>query len=268
MSYDIDLDFIGTEKKKEMEIKRPDIINKIKDISIEKGYVVKITLPSYIMERLELKYESTRHIRGIIKIEINFLNRMPLMPLQEKEFYNLFSHVIENFKITTYDLHELLAIKITTFLQRKKGRDLFDIFSILNLKSELDFQELKSLILLYLMMIPRGKLKKIIQNTRFENLSGELTNSLNTLDIDSLQKEISEEIPLNYPLEIDKMKTDIANMFLQIPPLTTNDKNMWNDFFLHNIFDPKHIIDGSNRINKKLSNHPSILRRIEQDFKK
>ncbi|TFG04511.1 MAG: hypothetical protein EU536_04485 [Promethearchaeota archaeon] len=268
LSYDIDLDFIGGEKLAVMNEKRPLIISRIKQISEENNYKVKITPPSHIIERLELRYESIRNTSGLTRIEINFLNRIPLINVVEKEFHNIFPEKIKNFSIITYDLHELLAMKITTFIQRKASRDFFDISSLINLPtSYLNFYDLKILIIIYLLMIPRQELAGLIQIEEFESVSIEILKILNTLNLDAIKREINKELLRTYPLDINKTKKKIVKCLSRIPPLNKNDKKMWDEFFSNGKFTPDHLLEESSRINRDLISHPSILRRINHDHK-
>lgn len=68
-----------------------------------------------------------------IKIEINCREHFTVFNLIEKNF-NLESEYYKgNCKIKTYNLEELIGTKLRALYQRKKGRDLFDIYKALTL---------------------------------------------------------------------------------------------------------------------------------------
>ncbi len=67
-------------------------------------------------------------VTGKIKLEINTFERSPMMPLTTHE------HAVENgfysgcAKIATFQPEELVATKLRALYQRKKGRDLYDLW--------------------------------------------------------------------------------------------------------------------------------------------
>lgn len=63
-----------------------------------------------------------------LKVEINCMEHFHVLPLQEKDF------CVENqwfsgaCRLTTYQLSELIGTKLRALFQRRKGRDLFDLY--------------------------------------------------------------------------------------------------------------------------------------------
>jgi predicted nucleotidyltransferase component of viral defense system len=79
---------------------------------------------------LAYRFETTGHPvqRMRLKIEINTREHSPVLPLVERDF------TVENpwfggvARVRTYRSEELLATKLRALYQRKKGRDLFDLW--------------------------------------------------------------------------------------------------------------------------------------------
>jgi predicted nucleotidyltransferase component of viral defense system len=82
--------------------------------------------------KLIYEYVSISNQKVKLKIEINTTEHFQVLDLQEVPF------VIENHWfaghsiITTYQLEELMATKLRALYQRRKGRDLFDVWLVFN----------------------------------------------------------------------------------------------------------------------------------------
>lgn len=76
-----------------------------------------------------IRYESIRGFKDRIKIEINFLNRMPVLGRINKKFSSPFPD-IPTFSISTYRFEELVAMKIKAVIERMAVRDIYDICEI------------------------------------------------------------------------------------------------------------------------------------------
>lgn len=70
-----------------------------------------------------------------IKIEINTRKHFSILGLQKKLFKIENDWFLGNSEVTTYSLEELLGTKLRALYQRKKGRDLFDLASAIELLS-------------------------------------------------------------------------------------------------------------------------------------
>ncbi|PPE03034.1 nucleotidyl transferase AbiEii/AbiGii toxin family protein [Holospora curviuscula] len=67
------------------------------------------------------KYESINKVPTKLKIEINTTQNFQVLPVQS-EWFNGFSDII------TDEIDELMATKLSALYQRRKGRDLFDVW--------------------------------------------------------------------------------------------------------------------------------------------
>lgn len=85
-----------------------------------------------LIYRFESETLPTRPLR--LKIEINCREHRSITALESLEFFVDSSWFTGNASITTYSFEELAATKLRALYQRKKGRDLFDIYRILQSK--------------------------------------------------------------------------------------------------------------------------------------
>lgn len=82
--------------------------------------------------RVKLLYnfetESQPVVNMRVKIEINAVENFTLLGLQNKSFSMDSPWFSGSANVTTYSIEELLGTKLRALYQRKKGRDLFDLF--------------------------------------------------------------------------------------------------------------------------------------------
>ena len=149
LSIDIDFDFTAYKTKEEMIKQRRAMEKEIKEISSKLGYAIKNRGASYIISRQSLQYQTIRNTRDHIKIEINYLNRIPLGKRENKEFPSIFPD-IQKFNVDTYSIEELVAQKATACLNRYEPRDLFDL-QILS-KQEMSIDKTRLFAVIYLFM--------------------------------------------------------------------------------------------------------------------
>jgi predicted nucleotidyltransferase component of viral defense system len=66
-----------------------------------------------------------------LKVEINTREHFNVLELIQHDFFMKCSWFSGSCKITTYQLEELLGSKLRALYQRRKGRDLFDLYKVL-----------------------------------------------------------------------------------------------------------------------------------------
>ena len=122
--YSEDIDFVQ---------KRPEPIGKTID-SIKVLLRPWLGNPKWkITERgakLIYTYESINKVPNKLKIEINTTEHFQVLPLRVENF-DLQSHWFNGCTtIITYEIDELMATKLRALYQRRKGRDLFDLWYV------------------------------------------------------------------------------------------------------------------------------------------
>ena len=80
--------------------------------------------------KLLYKYETVNKLMAKLKIEINIKEHFQVLPLRTEEFSVKSNWYNGNAKIITYEIDELMATKLKALYQRRKGRDLFDIWHV------------------------------------------------------------------------------------------------------------------------------------------
>jgi predicted nucleotidyltransferase component of viral defense system len=77
-----------------------------------------------------------------LKVEINTREHFNVLELIKQDFDIENRYYTGNCKITTYQLEELLGTKLRALYQRRKGRDLFDLYKVLSTHCELDTEKI------------------------------------------------------------------------------------------------------------------------------
>ena len=80
--------------------------------------------------KLIYKYESVNKILSKLKIEINTTEHFQVFPLKTIPFSMNSAWFNGTTDIITYEMDELMATKLRALYQRRKGRDLFDVWYV------------------------------------------------------------------------------------------------------------------------------------------
>ncbi len=80
--------------------------------------------------KLIYKYESVNNVPAKLKIEINTTEHFQVLPLRAEKFDVQSDWFIGSADIITYEIDELMATKLRALYQRRKGRDLFDVWYV------------------------------------------------------------------------------------------------------------------------------------------
>ena len=85
-----------------------------------------------------------------LKVEINCKEHFSVFPMVKVPFAVENSWFKGSCEVLTYDLAELIGTKLRAVYQRRKGRDLFDLWKILSMAPELDKEKVMQSYELYL----------------------------------------------------------------------------------------------------------------------
>ena len=83
--------------------------------------------------KLIYKYLNVNGLNSKLKIEINTTEHFQVLPLEYKNLEISSEWFYGSSKISTYHVNELMGTKLRALYQRRKGRDLFDLWHTANL---------------------------------------------------------------------------------------------------------------------------------------
>jgi predicted nucleotidyltransferase component of viral defense system len=121
LSVDADITYVGSADKQIADAERPVVENAIQEVGTFLGYNVTTGVGAVAGRTFRLRYDG---IRGgdYIKIDINYLNRIPLFPVMYSEC--MLDHDV---RIVTFSHEELIGGKTKALFDRVTMRDIYDI---------------------------------------------------------------------------------------------------------------------------------------------
>jgi hypothetical protein len=127
LSVDLDLDYVGSAEADVAQLRRPELLGELEELAIRAGYEVERARSSYAMAHLVLRYEDVARRRAALKLDLNFLDRVPVLDPVHLPLRHPFSADLEVSSVLTFALDELAASKVIALARRGLARDLFDV---------------------------------------------------------------------------------------------------------------------------------------------
>ena len=155
--------------------------------------------------RVESEIPPTVQIR--LKVEINCFEHFNVMGLTKIPFKVENSWFTGEAELTTYHFEELLGTKLRALYQRKKGRDLFDLYIALQRK-EVDVDKVLQCYKKYMEFFvdKAPSYKQFVNNMQEKMADPEFTNDMQSLLRPDITFNVCDAYPLIYETFIDKME--------------------------------------------------------------
>ena len=144
ISVDIDLNYIQSISRSSMLTDRKIINSEIQKI-FHSSYEIKMSRDVHALTQFEFRYETTSGSSDMLKLEINYLKRITLLPPQIMKI----DRFNRNIEFLCLDFLELLATKSIALLNRYTPRDLFDVYQMVNFPQRIKKNLLKMLLIFY-----------------------------------------------------------------------------------------------------------------------
>ncbi len=144
LSVDVDLNYIRFISRSDMIRDRKRIASEIRKMFISE-YRIEITKEAHALTQFSFFYQTMSGSSDMLKLEVNYLRRLPLLPPRMRNFKRFEQHA----DFLCLDDHELLAGKIIALLSRYTPRDLFDVYQMAISSPPLDEGLLRSVLLSY-----------------------------------------------------------------------------------------------------------------------
>lgn len=143
LSVDLDLDFVGSADAAEAERRRPDLLADLESLGRRVGYEIVHERPSYALAHLRLGYRNASDRPAFLKLDVNFLDRVPVFPTERRPLHHPFGEDLATFDVQTLALAELAAGKTIALARRALARDLFDV-AMLSTLPDLDVERMRT----------------------------------------------------------------------------------------------------------------------------
>lgn len=145
LSVDIDLDFVGTADAEQAQQRRPQLLAEIETLASAAGYEVAQERASYAMAHLRLPYRDADGRPALLKFDVNFLDRVPVLPPVRLAVRHPFGDDLASGTMLTFVLPELAAAKTIALVRRALARDLFDVAMLARLP-DLDIERMRTVL--------------------------------------------------------------------------------------------------------------------------
>jgi len=131
LSVDIDLNYVGAVDRETMLLERPKVEQALQAVFSREGYTVRRVPTEHAGGKWQLRYPSAGGQGGNLEVDVNFMFRIPLWPVQRIDSQPVGIWQVTG--ITVVDGHELAAGKLSALLSRRQARDLFDCSNLFRL---------------------------------------------------------------------------------------------------------------------------------------
>lgn len=248
LSVDIDLNYIGSVDRETMLSERPVLQKTISAICERHNLTLERNPNRHAGGKLVWRYPSALGQMGNLEIDLNFMYRIPLWPIEFKSSCAVGSKQIHNIPIL--DPHELAAGKLAALIDRKTGRDLFDAHHLFT-KTNLDMSKLRVALIIYSAISRKVDLRQLTP----QEISVDVTDLKNRL------------LPLLRKNELASMKgatnwaqhmvQECQNAFGHFLPLRDNEQAFLHQLLDNGMIKPELISDDLSMINN-IKNHPAV----------
>nr|WAI02816.1 MAG: nucleotidyl transferase AbiEii/AbiGii toxin family protein [Candidatus Methanoperedens sp.] len=245
LSVDIDFNFVSGEQREDMLKSRENIDKILTKIFTMNGYEME-KIKRYALLQYNLKYTNNAGNIDRIKVEINFMERIPVFEVAEKKI-SIFD--IPEFKVRTYRLEELFATKIRALLTRSAPRDMFDIYILLKSGFKFDERALKKCFIFYFCLAQD-----------FRKLDMESIGSIDSLEIKKFLLPLMEK---GKRIDMDEISKKVNEFVSRMLVLNENEQKFIECFYEQKYADLDLLFEDM-RYNPQLKEHPMI----EWRFKK
>lgn len=147
LSVDIDIDYLGSSRE-EMIRDKHTIDEYLQMALFQKGYSLSPNTRQYFaLNSYMFQYTNSSGNKDVIKIDMNFLDRLHIFPLQERKI-SILGYQGE-VPVTILDRRELYGSKLAALISRCKPRDVYDIYMLSQSKEPIDGESLRKTLIFY-----------------------------------------------------------------------------------------------------------------------
>ncbi len=246
LSVDIDLDFALNVEKEELPEIKALFAKRLTDYMWQEGYSLSDTREYFALTAFVFNYINSAGNRDNIKVEINYLDRCHILPLEIKKAH--IKDVVGNLEILTLNTTELYATKINALLSRATPRDLYDVNAMLENKTITDYELLKKCLVFYSVIGGDYNIEKL----DYKNIE--------RLDYRKFKTQLKPVIALDDKFDINKAKTSVIDFLKTLLTFTDNEKDFLYQF-RQKRYCPELLFDDEDVITR-ITKHPAALWRL------
>lgn len=247
LSVDIDLDLAENVSREELFELKEIFSKRLSDYMWQEGYSLADKRDHFAMTSFLFNYINNAGNRDNIKVEINYLDRCHILPLEKKRIMS--KGIMDNFEVLTLNTIELYASKINALLSRATPRDLYDVNAMIENNMINNSILLRKCLVFYNAIGGDYDLQKV----DFKNIE--------RLNFQKFKTQLKPVIAKDDEFEIESAKKKVIEYLRNLLELTTDEK-----MFLSNMkekhYTPELLFDDT-EIVANIENHPAALWRIK-----
>ena len=248
LSVDIDLDYVGSIDKEQMIIDRRIIETKILNYMQESKmqYRSDKTKKTHALDSFVFNYSNMFNAIDMIKVEINYMNRIHLFGYEKRSITLSAKNYIEVFTLSKLDL---FASKTNALIYRTTIRDIYDVNNMIKnrtINSD-EFILFKKCLIFYLLLSSEEKLD-------IKTMLSECKKRMNAFIGKRTPQYLTSTLKLNEKFDINTAVDNISILLDTIEDSITNNEIAFIKSFPNisiQLFE-------NDIINKKIARHPMI----------
>lgn len=248
LSVDIDFNYIGSVEKAVMERHRSEIRTALTRLLRQRGYDLEDERPSHAEHTFILAYRNSVGNRDRLKVEVNYLERLPALETVGFRMRPPFGSPTE-IPVRSYRAEELFAMKSRALLARATPRDLFDVALIDSRNGGLDWVLYRKLFIFYTCMSPLD-----VRDASTDRISAITEGDVKRHLVPLLRK--GGDRP-----DLDNMKSMAVSHMDKLLAFTEEERRFLDIFYRERQFD-RMALFGNMPVNPNLQDHPSIRWRL------
>ena len=253
LSLDADFNYVGSTDRETMLKDKTEIDRFVLDLCQRSGYELYRNPRAHAGGKMVLTYPSLLGSNGRLELDLNYIYRAPLWPVQ-------FRHSIDWIKrveAPVLDIHELAAGKLHALLDREASRDLFDSYDLLT-HWKLDDKKLRLAYTVYAGMRALGWKKMDTNLIKFE------INDIRNKLMPVLKQSLIPSTKANLIKEWAKSLSDqCVKAFSRILPFSQNEQLFLSCLEEEGEIRPE-ILSSDLEFCHSVKQHPGLLWRIKQ----
>ena len=244
LSVDADLNFLGTLDPAQLDAEKKKVFAAIEAIAKERSKAWRIDQDSHALRNYILAYDTVNGGSDALKLDINFLERVTVLPPTRTKPPTLFE--IQGPDVLCLSLTELAGSKLATMLLRGAARDVFDV-------ATLDWSRVDEK-LARKVAIFHG----FLDNAKLANFKPERVDALGKKEWDS---DVRNLLRKGSEHELNKIKERAVQRAKIVLPLD-KDETRCQEALLKGTWDPR-LLFGDAKVSADLAEHPAMKWRLK-----
>lgn len=249
LSVDADLNYIGDVNREIMIQERIVIETRIQQLLQSLGLTLFRNPKAHAGGKMVWRYPSALGSQGNIEIDLNYMYRIPLLPLEKRDSISLANQQVSNLQIL--DIHEIAAGKFSALIDRSTGRDFFDASHLFE-HQDIELEKLRYCFVVY---------------AAISNKKDFLSVDIGQIDIDKndlknkLIPVLKQNYNSNFPTSVEWIQhlvDKVKEGYKKLLPFKESELLFLRNIKERGLIEPELITQDQEMINK-LKYHPALL---------